>query len=144
MRAMKPSLLTNRSLLLSLGLLAVCATVAFTRPARADEPTMPLVTADGSTAVVVNSQLVMRMRVASGGYSPQERWAIVTNRIIRATHEFENVHWDMVNGEPAIYIHNRLIVTVTPADASANGCSSNTLAAIWTDNLRHAVDSMHR
>jgi hypothetical protein len=144
MKATKTSLLTSRSFLFSLALLTVCAAAAFTRPARADEPTAPLVTADGATAVVINSVVVMRFHVSSGGYSPQERWAIVTNRIIKATHEFENVNWAWVHGEPAIYIHDSLIVTVTDADADANGCSPRQLASIWTDNLRHAVDKMHR
>ena|ERR1035438_2200471 len=133
--------LTHRFLPVCIGVLTLGGGLLLARPASADTPN---VTADGSTLLTINSIDVMRFRVSSGGYTPVQRWAIVEDRIIRATHEFQNVEWKLVDGEPVIYIGPRQIMTITAADATANGESATDLATTWTGNLRQAVDSMHR
>ena len=129
----------TRSAFIVLGVIAMCVLSAL-----ASNPTKPLVTSAGATMVVVNSQVVMWLQASSNGYSPQERWAIVENRIIRASQVAQPVSWSMVNGAPTIFVGDRCIVTVCQGDAKVNGCTPSVLAGVWTDNLHRALDSMYR
>jgi hypothetical protein len=116
------------ALTLSVALLALFATVAgaFTM----------------SQKIVVADQLVAITRVPAGGFTPDQRIDRVNERlavILGYTLSPRRIRAEWVGRDMAITVDHRLLVTVTPADARANGTTVETLAHYWLANLREAL-----
>ena len=90
--------------------------------------------------VIVASQLIHPVRVSAGGLSAEERVARINERINRIiAHEPlnpGNIRLRRVGGDPAIYVGNQLVTSVTAADAAANRMTKERLARLWLRNYR--------
>lgn len=93
--------------------------------------------------VVVGGMLVLRIRTDAGGFSAAQRAVIVEQRITDALSKAQfspgSVVVQRVNGDPAIFVGNTLIVTVDANHARVNGTTPELLAEVWARNLRLAL-----
>lgn len=103
----------------------------------------PIVNDFTTTTVYLGAQPVLRFRSSAGGFTAEERVAICLTRLkdALADRKFGNatVRIGTVNGEQALYCNGRLLLTVTDADALANGTTPRALAEEWAGNLRRAI-----
>lgn len=93
--------------------------------------------------VLVNDQIVIRMRTSAGGMSPQERARIIADRI-RNWVSGPFSPYDLAvrrgaYGAAELRAHGNLIVTVNPQEAEALGSTSMGLAQAWRDNIMMAL-----
>lgn len=102
-------------------------------------------TLNGQTVgeVLVNGQIVIRMRTSAGGMSPADRARIIADRI-RAWVSGPYSPYDLAvrrgaYGAAELRAHGDLIVTVNPQEAEALGSSSMGLAQAWRDNVMMAL-----
>lgn len=79
--------------------------------------------------VIVANEVLLRMRVPSGGMSPAERADIVTARLVPMLGRT----WDTITATAggAVRVDGQLLVTATQADAEANGTTVLALASLW-------------
>ena len=93
--------------------------------------------------VVVASRLIHTVRVAAGGFSPEQRVARINERLNRIiAHEPlapSNIHLRMVGSEPGIFVGPDLVTTVTQADAQANNTTPTNLARRWLRAYRQVL-----
>ncbi|NUQ02187.1 MAG: hypothetical protein HUU35_20255 [Armatimonadetes bacterium] len=117
-------------------------TVTMDGGAVADSATMPA----SETVLMLNGVRILQFRVPAGDYSPSERWEIVQHRLQQAlvADARHRVAVSDLNGSPAIYLGSHLLLTVTEADARANGTTPAKLASRWAANLREAISSISR
>lgn len=93
--------------------------------------------------VLVNGQIVIRMRTTAGGMSPADRARIIADRI-RAWVSGPYSPYDLAvrrgaYGAAELRAHGTLIVTVNPQEAQPLGSSSMGLAQAWRDNIMMAL-----
>ncbi|MFO8081211.1 MAG: hypothetical protein R6V07_13045 [Armatimonadota bacterium] len=102
-------------------------------------------TIDGTTVgeVLVNGDVVIRMRTSAGGFSAPERAMIVAQRINNWTSgSFSPYDLSVrrgTGGAAELRAHGDLIVDVNPAEANALGSSSMGLANAWRSNIQMAL-----
>ena len=93
--------------------------------------------------VVVANSLVLVSRVPAGGLDAQERISAVNERLAPILgYELltpDNIRLRRSHGQTSIFVGNRLLTTVTVADARANGTSVSRLARVWLHNARMAL-----
>ncbi|MDO8589013.1 MAG: hypothetical protein Q7T82_18455 [Armatimonadota bacterium] len=93
--------------------------------------------------VVVANSLVLVSRAPAGGLDAQDRISAVNDRLAPILgYELltpENIRLRRFHGETSIFVGNRLLTTVTVADARANGTSVYRLARVWLRNARMAL-----
>ena len=94
---------------------------------------------------VIANQLCFVTRVGAGGMSAEDRLNRVNERLAYIL-GYENLRPSNIrmaalpNGGQQIRVGRSLLVTVTRADARANGArSARTLARVWLRNLRDAM-----
>jgi hypothetical protein len=85
--------------------------------------------------VTVAGITVARFRVAAGGFTPVQRAEILEDRIVSVFSQGDlAVKPVEIRGkptEPALYVGNQLLVTITAADAAANHDTPMGLASRW-------------
>ncbi len=94
---------------------------------------------DGPREVRLGNELLLRVRCAAGGYSVDERADALQSRANNLLQGGKNVRAFSVRRagtDSNIYADDKFFMTVTPADAKANGTTSETLANIWAERLR--------
>lgn len=92
--------------------------------------------------VLVGSTVVIDLLTAQGPYSPEERAAIVADRLQAAmatAPTAESVEVRAIAGGEGIYIGSQLMVTVSDPEAEAHGTTRSALAGFWRDNLVAAL-----
>ncbi|MDO8682777.1 MAG: hypothetical protein Q7N50_04775 [Armatimonadota bacterium] len=93
--------------------------------------------------VVVSNKLVLIARAPAGGFSAEERIAQVNYRLAPILgYEVltpDNIRLARKGGELGIYVGDKLLTTVTKADAIANGTTVEGLAHTWLRNARRAL-----
>ena len=94
--------------------------------------------------VLVDGQVVLRMRSFAGGMNPVERAQLVADRLrdLRASGELrpENIRTGIVNGQRAVLAGNQVIVTADREQALMNDTNTAGLANLWAARLRGALD----
>jgi len=96
--------------------------------------------ADGE--IMINDEVVIRMRAAAGGYSAEERAEIIRERLsmlIDAGLEPAGVHAAMMRGFPAVMAGDALVITADAEHARMNGTTQTRLAEVWSENLAGAL-----
>lgn len=112
-------------------ILALVAVLVFTVPAHSF--TM-------AEQIIVGDDVLMVARVPAGGLSAAQRVAEINERIIRiiSTEPLDpsNVRLAKLSGETVIMVGSICLMTVTTADAEANGASVEGLADRWVKNTK--------
>lgn len=93
--------------------------------------------------VLINDEVVLRIRVGACDFSPEERAMVVAKRIRDWTQEEVNpdalVAVENAEGGAALIAGDSIIVTITEQDAAATGASVAELALTWRDNIAVAL-----
>ncbi|MGI6129468.1 MAG: septal ring lytic transglycosylase RlpA family protein [bacterium] len=92
--------------------------------------------------IVVNGNVVLRIRSAAGGYTPWQRGELVMTRFKEALKTETNVSEIMPgfeNGEVVIRAGPKLLVTVDQGSAQANKTPAPYLALAWANNIRSSL-----
>jgi len=108
---------------------------------------LPLASDDGATTVILNGRTILRFRTSAGGYTPEERYVLFQQNLQSALDSPITEHTVGVqprHGEPAIFCDQEYLMTVTAADAAANGTTPSALASDWAGNLRRALSAIDR
>lgn len=90
--------------------------------------------------VRLGNYLLLRVRCPAGGYSIAERVATLqqrTNDLLKGGKEYSTFSVRKDGNDANIYAEDVFFMTVTPADAKANGTTSETLANTWAERLRN-------
>ena len=102
---------------------------------------------DMTQKCVIANELCFVSRVGAGGMTAQQRIDRVNERLAYIL-GYENLRPNnirmvsMANGNTSINVGRSMLVTVTRADARANGARNpRTLARVWLRNLRDAMPS---
>lgn len=108
----------------------VYAAIATSRP----------VTLDGREAgeVLVDGQVVFRVRTDAGGFTAEQRAAQVADRLndaLQAGAGPQDVRATTVAGNQVVMARDMLIITADTAEAAANGLTPEQLAREWQGNL---------
>jgi hypothetical protein len=102
-------------------------------------------TIEGTTVgeVLINGDVVIRMRTSAGGFSAPERAMIVAQRIADWTSgsfsPYDLAVRRGTGGAAELRAHGDLIVDVNPAEANALGSSAMGLANAWRANIQMAL-----
>ncbi len=96
-----------------------------------------------SEKVVVANELIAIARVPAGGFTPQERIDRVNERLAYIL-GFEPLNPGSIyavrdGGSRIIMVGDTQLITVTPADARANGTTVSQLTSAWLQNAREAL-----
>ena len=101
------------------------------------------VTVDGRQAgeVLVNQQVVIRLRTSAGGSSPYQRAQEVAQRLqsLMSTSMPQSIVMKRMNGQYVVVAGSTLIVTADPAEARLNGMTTAGLANSWALRLSSAL-----
>lgn len=93
--------------------------------------------------VIIEQQMVLRIRYPAGGMSIQERVDQVTLRLNEylgsAPFDPSQVRVAMQAGEYCVMIDNQLIITADKDTAKFNQATPQQLAEMWAENLRKAI-----
>lgn len=92
--------------------------------------------------VLINRQVVLRVRASAGGLSPFQRAAIIAGRLAACAGDAcppESIFPDVINGSIAVSWRGELMATVDAAHAKLNNTSQYLLAKVWADNIRRAL-----
>jgi hypothetical protein len=91
-------------------------------------------------AVYLCNEVAVRIRVAAGGLSADDRREAVRLRIVRAyaveTVTASNIRLTPQGNDWVIAVGRTTLLTVTEADGRANGTTAAALARVWTARLR--------
>ncbi|MHB9134398.1 MAG: hypothetical protein ACYDBB_25280 [Armatimonadota bacterium] len=114
-------------------------------------PQQPAVTSRGVTEngrpvgeVLVNNQVVLRLREPAGGYTPAQRADIVAARLSQGIMNgmtWQNMRVGRQGREVVLLLGNDLLVTVDSTHARANATTRNALASQWLGNTQTALRS---
>jgi hypothetical protein len=89
--------------------------------------------------VRIGDYLLLRVRCPAGGLSIDERVAALqqrTNNLLKGGKEYSTFSVRKSGTDANIYAQDVFFMTVTPADAKANGTTAEKLANIWAERLR--------
>lgn len=90
--------------------------------------------------IVLNNQVIMRVRSEAGGFSMEERVGIVYERIAEAlAQENKAVKIVAIAGITTIQIGDVMLVTVDEETARVNQCKPIELAGVWVENIEKAL-----
>lgn len=94
---------------------------------------------EGTRDVVLGDYLLLRVRCAAGGFTIEERvnaLQLRANNLLKGGKEYSSVTVRKDGKDSNIYVDKIFFMTVTSADAKANGTTSEKLANIWAERLR--------
>lgn len=129
-------------------LLAVCGAVylASTLPSADASPAVTarevLLGGKSVGEVLVDNQVVFRIRTSAGGYTPYQRSLIVAERLERLmgdSFQPEDVSIGVVNGQRVVTADGDVIITADANHARLNRTAPMTLAGTWAGRLRYAA-----
>lgn len=94
------------------------------------------------TAIDLGGEVIMRIRVGAGGYTPEQRADAVRGRLapilgfsgLKASDV--TVRQSRPGQTAGIYVRNSLLITVDRNLAAANGDTPEGLARVWAEKLR--------
>ena len=89
--------------------------------------------------VRIGDYLLLRIRCPAGGFSVDERVAALqqrANNLLKGGKEYSTFSVRTSGTDANIYAEDVFFMTVTPADAKANGTTAEKLANIWAERLR--------
>lgn len=92
--------------------------------------------------VLVDDQVVLRIRTSAGGLNPTQRAQVVADRLnmlMGDSLQPEDITTGIVNGQEVVLAGGEILVTADPAHARLNGTTPILLAEQWADNIRTAV-----
>jgi len=115
--------------LVTLVVAAMLLTAAAGSVCRSDEP----------GDVWLGGYLLLRIRTAAAGYSVADRVNAIqarANSLLELGRSGAKFTVGKSGRDAIIYADGSLFITVTPADAKANGTTPERLAAIWAQRLR--------
>ena len=133
--------------------IAVCtaACILLTRPGAIISPACA---ASGATArevmiegqsvgeVLLDDQVVFRIRTSAGGYTPFQRAEVVAERLRQLMSDSlrpEDVTTGRVSGEYAVLVNEGILITADPAHAELNDTTPLQLADRWAQQLENAL-----
>jgi len=93
----------------------------------------------GSGEVWLGNSIVLRVRCAAAGYTIDQRvnaLQLRANDLLEAGKDIPTITVRKSGKDAVVYAGDTLFVTVTPADAQANGTTTEKLADIWAERLR--------
>jgi len=93
--------------------------------------------------VLVNNDVVFRIRTGAGGFSAPQRAKIVADRLADMVNSgnlsANDVRETVMNGEHVLTANDELLITADAFHAEANGTTPAALASMWQRNLRQAL-----
>jgi hypothetical protein len=116
--------------------------------ALADAPSTATPTAPSTAnAVFVGGTPIMRVRVAAGGYTPEERATHIQNRLNLILGHGPITPSDITveptnSGEYTVDVKGRLLFTADSSTARFNDATPLDLANQWADNMRQVLPSL--
>jgi peptidylprolyl isomerase len=97
--------------------------------------------------IVLGDIVVMRLRVGSGKYNPEQRAGIVQERVNQflAMHDIKakDVRVEKLPEGPTIFVRKIKLITVTKEDAEAAGTTPILLAKNWAHRLMGIIDQVN-
>jgi hypothetical protein len=93
----------------------------------------------GTQEVRLGDRLLLRVRCASGGYTIDQRvneLQLRANNLLQDGKDVIAFSVRKSGTDSNIYANSTFFMTVSPADAKANGTTSEKLANIWAERLR--------
>ncbi|NLG87289.1 MAG: septal ring lytic transglycosylase RlpA family protein [Firmicutes bacterium] len=92
--------------------------------------------------IVINGNVVLRIRSAAGGFSPWQRGELVASRLQKVISDKtspNSVLPGFENGQVVVRAGPELIVTVDDGSAKANRTPAPYLALFWANNIRRSL-----
>lgn len=92
--------------------------------------------------VLIDNQVVFRIRTSAGGLSPYQRAQVVAQRLqtmLGDTLQPEDITTGRVNGQDVVLAKGEVIVTADDEHARLNDTSTFVLANLWASQLEAAV-----
>jgi hypothetical protein len=92
--------------------------------------------------VLVDGQVIFRIRTSSGGLNPYQRAQVVAERLGQLMSESlkpGSITTGRVNGQDVVMANNQVIVTADPAHARINNTTPMQLSNLWAQRLENAV-----
>ncbi len=97
------------------------------------------VVAQEAREIWMGGYMLLRIRNGAGGYSLDQRVAEIqlrANNLLQLDRNIESFTIRRSGNDANIYADGALFMTVTPADAAANGTTVEGLARVWAQRLR--------
>lgn len=98
-----------------------------------------VVVSETTGEIWLGGYMLLKIRCAAGGYTIEQRVEALqarANNLLELYHEVSAVTVRMAGSDAVISTDGRLFITVTAADAKANGTTPQALAGIWAQRLR--------
>lgn len=95
--------------------------------------------------VLIDGQVVFRIRTSAGGLSPYERAQTVAerlNRLMSKPVQPENIRATVVNSQAVVLMDSEVVITADEEHARLNNTTPIRLAALWALQLRRAVQGL--
>lgn len=95
--------------------------------------------------VLINGQVVFRIRTSAGGLSPYERAQKVAerlNRLMSKPVQPENIRAAIVNGQAVVLMDSEVVITADEEHARLNNTTPMRLAESWAVQLSRAVQGL--
>lgn len=106
----------------------------------------PAAAAPSSNAVFVGGTPIMRVRVASGGYSPTQRATQIQERVNKFLGQGpispDDISVQQSGNEAVVQVKGQLLFTADWATARFNHTTPMALATIWADHMRRVLPSL--
>jgi len=94
---------------------------------------------EGTREVRLGDYLLLRVRCAAGGYTIEERvnaLQLRANNLLKSGKQYSSFTVRQSGKDCNIYVDDTFFMTVGPADAEANGTTTEKLANTWASRLR--------
>lgn len=95
--------------------------------------------AQATRDIWLGGHFLLRVRTGAGGYSADERVNAIqlrANNLLQLGRNISSFTVKKSGNDANIYADNELFMTVSPADAAANGTTVVGLARVWAQRLR--------
>jgi hypothetical protein len=102
--------------------------------------------ASNANAVFIGGTPIMRVRVAAGGYSPEQRASAIQERLNRILAHgpirSSDITIDPLGAEAVVRVKGRLLFTADMATARYNEATPMELANQWADHMRAVLPDL--
>ncbi|WP_395089621.1 hypothetical protein [Armatimonas sp.] len=88
----------------------------------------------GTELITIRGQTEADVRVRADIIYARLAWVLADSTLSR-----RDIWVKMTSSEPAIYVKNRLLITVMPQDSTYNGTTPNKQAQIWKDRFAETL-----
>lgn len=111
-------------------------------------PALPAQAPSNSNAVFVGGTPIMRVRIASGGYSPEQRAAQIQERVNKFLGQGPIRESDITvqpsGNEAVVLVKGQLLFTADWGTARFNHSTPMQLANMWADHMRGVLPGLTR